>query len=82
MRSCGCELTLKICLRQRSERLAVIVAEQLALERTISHRVMPPAPANDDAPADEVRPQATPKSEAQHRRAAQALAALRAGDRA
>jgi hypothetical protein len=40
---------------KRSERFAVIVAEQLALELDDLATVMPPAPANDDAPATKPR---------------------------
>ena len=48
---------------KRSERFAVIVAEQLALELDdLATGVMPPAPANDDAPA--TKPPARPRQKA------------------
>src|ERR1700680_490123 len=48
---------------KRSERFAVIVAEQLALELDdLATGVMPPAPANDDAPA--TKPPARPRKQA------------------
>src|SRR3977135_1168940 len=48
---------------KRSERLAVIVAEQLALELDdLAIGVTPPAPANDDAPA--TKPPASPRKKA------------------
>ena len=65
---------------KRSERLAALVAEQLALELDdLETGVTPPAAANDDAPA--AKPSGKPAQEGapQHRRAAQAPAALRAG---
>src|SRR5512144_1925692 len=47
---------------KRSERLAVIVAEQLALELgDLETDLVPPAPANDDAPA---QPSAKPRKKA------------------
>jgi transposase len=57
-------LTLKdMIFGKRSERLAVIVAEQLALELDdLATGVMPPAPANDDAPA--TKPPARPRQKA------------------
>jgi hypothetical protein len=59
---------------KRSERLAALVAEQLALELgDLETGAMPPVAANDDAPA------AKPSGKAQHWRAAQTPAALRAG---
>jgi hypothetical protein len=48
---------------KRSERFAVIVAEQLALELDdLTTGVTPPAPANDDAPA--TKPPASPRKRA------------------
>ena len=48
---------------KRSERLAAIVAEQLALELDdLATGVMPPAPANDDAPA--AKPPVKPRKKA------------------
>ncbi|WP_456828396.1 IS66 family transposase [Bradyrhizobium sp. USDA 4518] len=56
---------------KRSERLAAIVAEQLALELDdLATDVTPPAPADDDLPCDEASWEAAQEGEAQHRRVA------------
>jgi transposase len=68
---------------KRSERLAAIVAEQLALELDdLATGVTPPAPANDDVPA--TKPAGKPRKKARRNIGAlpQAFAALRAGARA
>jgi len=63
------------CVRKR---LAAIVAEQLAQELDdLATGVTPPLPANDDTPATKPPRGAHARRRGEHRRTAQALAALR-----